>query len=246
MGIITRAGLTPTDILHAEGRLDVWNSSAAKMAVELYASDMGVSHSELCSLVMDAVKNKLNREIIEGTLENGVKGPYVPGRFTSFAKTLADIKSDYISFNVSANQPIIGIGAPVRAYLPDVCVEFGTEPVIPPHAEVANAVGAVAGRIVLKTKATVSLSSDGDYLVHTQLDFKAFTEMEEAENYAVSQVRRILAKRVRDDYSGLRFRYDIKSDRQNADSMDGSVFIETSVVGMAVCVSISSKIQSID
>lgn len=246
MGIISRAGLTPTDILHAEGRLDVWNSSAAKMAVELYASDMGVSQTELSLLVMDAIKNKLNREIIEGTLENGVKGPYVPGRFTSFAKTLADIKSDFISFNVVANQPIIGIGAPVRAYLPDVCVEFGTEPVIPPHAEVANAVGAVAGRIALKTKATVSLSSDGDYLVHTQLDFKAFTEIEEAENYAVSQVRKILAKRVRDDYSGLRFRYDIKSDRQNADSMDGSVFIETSVVGTAVCVSISSKIQSID
>lgn len=246
MGVISRAGLTPTDILHAEGRLDVWNTTAAKLAVELYASDMGVSQDELSTVVMEAVRNKLSKEIIEGTLENGVKGPYVPGRFTSFAKTLADIKSDYICFRVNTVQPVIGIGAPVRAYLPDVCNQFGAEPVIPPHAEVANAVGAVAGRIALKSKATVSLSSDGNYLVHTQLDFKSFHEITEAENYAVSQVRKILTKRVHDDYPGLRFRYDIKADRQNAESMDALVFIETSIVGMAVCISISSKVQSVD
>ncbi|MHB1457848.1 MAG: hydantoinase/oxoprolinase family protein [Armatimonadota bacterium] len=246
MGVIMRAGLTPTDILHAVGRLDVWDTAAAKLAVELYASDMGVSQDELCSLVMEEVRVKLSREIIEGTLENGVKGPYVPGRFTSFARTLGNVKSDYINFNAYMTQPIIGIGAPVRAYLPDVCRQFNSEPVIPLHAEVANAVGAVAGRIALKSKATVSLSSDGEYLVHTQLDFKAFTDMEEAEKYAISQVKKILVKRVHDDYPGLRFKYDIKADRRNAESMDASVFIETDIIGMAVCVSISSKVQSID
>ena len=246
MGVITRAGLTPTDILHAAGRLDVWDNAAADLAVGIYASDVGVSQEELSSLVLEEVRRKLSREIIEGTLENGVKGPYMPGRFTSFAGILADAKSDYIGFSVNAAQPIIGIGAPVRAYLPDVCEGFGREPVIPQHAEVANAVGAVAGRIALKSKATVSLSSDGEYLVHTSLDFRAFSDMEEAENYAISQVRKILVKRVHDDYPGLRFRYDIRADRQNAASMDTEVFIETSIIGMAVCVSISSRIQSID
>lgn len=244
MGVVARGGLTPTDILHATGQLDIWNCEAAGLAVDLYAQDMGVTTDALCTLALDEARNKLTREIIEGTLESGHKGSDASGKFTSFAKTLIGAKSDFLDLQVRATQPMIGVGAPIRAYLPDACAEFGVVPVIPPHAEVANAVGAVAGRIALKAKATASLSSDGEYLVHTQLDCKAFSDMDEAVRYAESQVRKALSKRVREDYAGLRFRYDVHTERRDAQVGDGMAFVESIIVGTAVCVSISSRVHA--
>lgn len=242
-GIVIRSGLTPTDILHATGKLDSWSKEAAELAVSLYAADINTDTETFCRMVLDESRKKLTREIIEGTLENGDKSPNKSGKYTSFAKVLLDKKSDYFNLQATAVQPIIGIGAPVGAYLPDACRSFSVEPVIPPHAEVANAVGAVVGRIALKEKATIEPTGDGEYLVHTPLDFRSFTDLEEAETYASGQIRKILNRRVREDYAGLKFRYDIHADKRNAVTTDGSVFIESVVSGTAVCISISSKIE---
>ncbi|MHB0999351.1 MAG: hydantoinase/oxoprolinase family protein [Armatimonadota bacterium] len=242
-GVVTRVGLTPTDILHAAGRLDCWNREAAELAVTISAADMEINPNEFIELILHESRMKLTQEILEGTLENGVKGSNVSGRFTLFAKTLLSTKSDFIDLHAKASQSMIGIGAPVKAYLPDACADFGTQPMIPEHAEVANAVGAVVGRIALKAKATVAPTGTGEYLVHTPLDFKSFVEVAEAESYAAGQVRKMLVKRVKDDYTGLRFRYDIHADQKNASTTEGSVYIETEVIGIAVCTSISSRIE---
>ncbi len=53
-------------------------------------------------------------------------------------------------------RPIVAIGAPVTAYLPRVAAGLHTDLVIPTHAEVANAVGAVAGGVIQRVHATIS------------------------------------------------------------------------------------------
>ncbi len=44
--------------------------------------------------------------------------------------------------------PIVGIGAPVAAWLPAVAEKFHTDLLLPPHYDVANAVGAAAGKVM--------------------------------------------------------------------------------------------------
>lgn len=242
-GIIMRCGLTPTDVLHAAGQLLIWDNEAAKTALEIYASDMCISTDELYSQIFTAINSKLTHSIVEGAYENSGNSSQSAGKIPQFTKMLLNTESDFINIKMNALTGIIGIGAPTYAYLPEACKAFNTKPVIPNHAEVANAVGAVAGRIALKSKASVSLSSDGDFTVHTQLDRKAFMDMDEAIEYAKSQVKNVLETRVNDDYAGLKFRYDIHEKRSDAESSDGNVFIESAIFGTAVCTSISSKVR---
>jgi N-methylhydantoinase A/oxoprolinase/acetone carboxylase beta subunit len=51
--------------------------------------------------------------------------------------------------------PVVAVGAPVEAYLPRAASQLGTELCIPNHAEVANAVGAVAGGVVQRLRALI-------------------------------------------------------------------------------------------
>ena len=51
---------------------------------------------------------------------------------------------DY-SCRITLNKPIIGIGAPVAAYYPQVAEKFDCELILPKYAEVGNAVGAITG-----------------------------------------------------------------------------------------------------
>ncbi|MEM7524352.1 MAG: hydantoinase/oxoprolinase family protein, partial [Pseudomonadota bacterium] len=57
--------------------------------------------------------------------------------------------------------PLIGLGASARNYYPAVAKAIGVEASIPDHADVANAIGAVAGRVDARVTATI-LSPDGE------------------------------------------------------------------------------------
>ena len=60
----------------------------------------------------------------------------------------------------------MAIGAPVAAYLPQTAASLHTELVIPHHAEVANAVGAVSGSIIQRAQVVVNPLDDGAVRVH--------------------------------------------------------------------------------
>jgi len=84
--------------------------------------------------------------------------------------------------------PLIAIGAPVEAYFPKVASMLGTELVIPEHAEVANAVGAITGTIVETVEVTLTpvyapFGID-HFTVHTPIDKRDFRELKEATAYS--------------------------------------------------------------
>jgi N-methylhydantoinase A/oxoprolinase/acetone carboxylase beta subunit len=62
---------------------------------------------------------------------------------------------------LTLRRPIVAIGAPVAAYMPQVAERLHTELVIPPHAEVANAVGAVAGGVIQRVPVLITHLSGG-------------------------------------------------------------------------------------
>ena len=86
-------------------------------------------------------------------------------------------------------QPIIGIGAPVSAWLPEVAAKLNTDLVIPDHAEVANAVGAATGKIMETVKVLIKPGEkDGTYLVHAPWERKYFEDLQEAIDYALEEM----------------------------------------------------------
>jgi N-methylhydantoinase A/oxoprolinase/acetone carboxylase beta subunit len=90
-----------------------------------------------------------------------------PSAAALLARAVGNVPVSDLACRLALRQPVVAVGAPVEAYLPRTAEQLGTELVIPPHAEVANAVGAVAGGVVQRMRALVRPTDSGlAYRVH--------------------------------------------------------------------------------
>ena len=98
-----------------------------------------------------------------------------------------------VDFSVRLDRPVIGLGAPAPAYYPAVAARLGTRAVVPEHAGVANAVGAVVGGIRVQAAGTIARPDDGLYRVFAGASPRDFPDLEAATAYA----RRMLEAQAR-------------------------------------------------
>lgn len=85
-----------------------------------------------------------------------------------------------VSFTLK--DPVVAIGAPVKTYLPDTAHRLHTSLLIPDHAEVANAVGAVAGLVVERVRVEIQQIQQGKeilYRAHTPHGLVDHTDLTE-------------------------------------------------------------------
>ncbi|MGA9435417.1 MAG: hydantoinase/oxoprolinase family protein, partial [Roseobacter sp.] len=62
--------------------------------------------------------------------------------------------------------PVVGLGASAATYYPAVGKAVGAEVILPAHAGVANAIGAVVGRVTMRHVGTVTSPGEGKYRAH--------------------------------------------------------------------------------
>lgn len=191
LGAIQRIGLTPTDILHADGSYIEYDSEPSKLAVEYYSGPLGLSPSEFCKKVKEAVIDKIAKELL-------VKLIYEETGETHYCKVTEALIEKFINgkdgldftCRLWINKDIIGIGAPVSAYLPGVASKFSTGLVLPEHTEVGNAVGAITGSIVesveilIRPKPGMAIEEDPSCFLHSQNEMREFESFSEALQYA--------------------------------------------------------------
>lgn len=211
-GLIGRIGLTPTDILHAKGVYTQWNIEAAECGVQIYARQLDQSVETIIDAVLAAVNKKLAVELLskfiyDETLQPSILSCDVCSVLVDKALEEEDTRKD-VNINMRVNMPLVAIGAPVKAYFPKVASMLNTELIIPEHAEVANAVGAITGTIVETVEVTLTpvYATHGisHFTVHTQVDKRDFRELKDAISYskhiakqlAVQKAKRAGAKKV--------------------------------------------------
>lgn len=106
-------------------------------------------------------------------------------------KALSPKQDQSLDCSFKINMPIIGIGAPVQAWLPAVAEKMNTGLIIPEHAEVANAVGAATGKIMETVKVLIKPGEkDGTYLLHAPWEYKMFENLEVAVAYALDSAKK--------------------------------------------------------
>jgi hypothetical protein len=127
---------------------------------------------------------------------------------------------------------VVGIGAPVAAYLPRACLRLGSRPLIPPDADVANAIGAVTSMVTVTDRATIRPDQYGSYVVYSpdgRQEFGAIEDAEEAAREGV--VRRVRAKARTYGTAQQRVRVDVG--RRMGRLSDGTLqLVEVEVAGM--------------
>ena len=148
LGLVTRIGVTPSDILHAEGSYEEYDAEASRHAVGFLAKKCGIPVDEYIELVKDMIVRKIATCLVKDLMLED-------GGFEDLDSAAADLVDKAVSgregldfgVKITLNKPIIGIGAPVGAWLPKVAEIFGTELILPADSNVGNAVGAVSGSV---------------------------------------------------------------------------------------------------
>lgn len=175
-GLVRRAGFTPTDALHALGRFCQWDTEAARLGATLLAGQTRMSVPVFCAAVVQRFSDRVATELIAKVLEDEI-APAAwerePAAIALLRRALDGSPVDMaqpggdLACSLTLRRPLVAIGAPVVAYLPQVAERLHTELVIPPHAEIANAVGAVSGSIIQRLQVLISpLDSEGQVRVH--------------------------------------------------------------------------------
>ena len=159
-GVVLRAGLTPTDIMHLKGDFTSYNSEAARLVVCYILRCLGNDEPDaaaierFCDDVYNLVKKKLYCNLARILLQN--QNPSLAAGIGYQLEDLISrrwddihngVDSSYFRFAPLTNATLVGIGAPIHIFLPDVAAALGTDCFIPENAGVANAVGAVVGNV---------------------------------------------------------------------------------------------------
>ena len=183
-GIVTAAAFTPTDALHVTGELGLWSAEAARLGATILARRLGATPDRVAERVIAEVSERAAREVLAKSISDAIGPMYWPGDpVTEYIVTQAmdHHESDPVmSYRFSMRRPLVAIGAPVEAYFPAVAGHLHGRLVIPPHADVANAVGAVAGSIVQRVVLQIRPLEDLGFRFHDVDGVRDFAELADA------------------------------------------------------------------
>lgn len=157
--IVGRASLTPTDLFHLTGEFSPWDKEAAEVAAGILSKLMNLSVETLIQKVKDIMAERIVEEIVEYiTAQDLERYPsYVPlhdlGAWL-FEENIQK-KNPYLGSQIGLKMPVVGIGAPAGLVLPRVAELLHTKLILPQHYEVANAIGAVVGSVIVNKEAWI-------------------------------------------------------------------------------------------
>ncbi|MCU1364738.1 MAG: hydantoinase [Ilumatobacteraceae bacterium] len=171
-GLVMLAAFTPTDASHVAGDYVAFDRSAASKAATLLArkrtllgKPVAESAEAIAALVIRALQRRSAETVLDVAL--GIDGFEGGGlsRHPLLAGSL-DGRRGVVDVAAQLTLPLIALGASAAIYYPAVAAMLRTEGVIPGDADVANAIGAVVGRVRVHHDVYVSQPQRGRFRVH--------------------------------------------------------------------------------
>ena len=236
--LVQRCGLTPTDLLHLDGSLMLWPDLKASVKLaDLTGRIAGVNRQELTRRGLALVVKRLTLELIQTQLAQAADkrrtiatghdddDPMSSAHWVSLMENLLAGGTDDYQVRVRIKRPIVGIGAPVGHFLPQAAERLETEAIIPLHAEVANAVGAITSLIVLRRQIEIVPDDQGRYRVEGLPGATAFRDLEAASEFTTRQLQALLLAAARaNGTSQVRVEVTLR-DRVSRTNYGGDIFI---------------------
>jgi len=190
--IIGKAGLTPTDLLHIDGRYTPWDTQASKFGLTCFSNFLDWDASGLSDFIWSQITQLITQAVVEFLSNRKVPGgSYTKDDFGAwFFHNSINAVHPHLDTQISLKHPIIGIGAPAEIMLKDVAQTLNTNLILPDYFYVANAVGAIAGSIMVAEEILVypRLSESGldviSYHVQARDDRQEYEDLDEALSFA--------------------------------------------------------------
>ena len=189
-GLVMIAGVTPSDASHVLGRLAAWDGLAAEKAVRLLArrrNGRGERFAADAPTLAQAIIDRLTAQTVECLLEAAfAEDPVFAdepaeglARHPLVAAGLAGHRG-VVEITARLGVPVIGLGASAPSYYGAVGDRLGCRMVLPEHAGVANAIGAVVGQVSQRATGLVTSPSEGRFTVHLPEGLTSFNDRDTA------------------------------------------------------------------
>ncbi|MDR2403505.1 MAG: hydantoinase/oxoprolinase family protein [Spirochaetaceae bacterium] len=244
-GVVQLCGLTPTDVMHIRGDFSGYSRDAALLGAEYMAINLGISVEELCEKIYDEVKRKLYLNVVKILLEDqdrhymtkGISPEAEAFILQGYESARKGQGSKSLSLSFRTDFSLVGIGAPIHIFLADVAKMLGTRAIIPDHFEVANALGAVVGRIFaaypVEIHPNYNMGGIDDYTVFGFTGNRLFETLAEAEGFAVREAMAgAHAEALKRGAQG-EITLSYNSNRKDTDAKGTQVYLGTTITGYA-------------
>ena len=189
-GLVMISGVTPSDASHVLGRLDAWDRAAAEKAVRLLArrrNGRGERFAPDAATLAQAIVDQLTQQTVDCLLEaafseDAAFAGEVPETLARHRLTSVGLSQHrgIVEITARLGVPVIGLGASAGSYYGAVGERLGCRMVLPEHAGVANAIGAVVGQVSQRVTGTVTSPSEGRFVVHLAEGVQQFVDRETA------------------------------------------------------------------
>jgi N-methylhydantoinase A/oxoprolinase/acetone carboxylase beta subunit len=189
-GLVMIAGVTPSDASHLLGGLASWDAKASEKALRLlgrrrngagerFASDP----AQLAQSIIDQLTQQTVDCLLEAAFDEdpGFAGenPETLARHPLTGAAFARHKG-IVQLEARLGVPVIGLGASAPSYYGAVGKRLNCEMILPEHAGVANAIGAVVGQVSQRASAIVTQPSVGRFTAHLPQGLQNFSDRDAA------------------------------------------------------------------
>lgn len=163
-GLAQISAITPSDAQHVLGHFDHWDREAAQLGLAVFARQkdgygrpIATDVPALAQMIVDCVVHLSAQRCLETAL--GDAGPELAA--SALAQRALARKADIATFSIQIDRPVIGLGAGAGVYYPQVGARLGGQALVPDDADVANAIGAVAGQVRISVRLELVPNNEG-------------------------------------------------------------------------------------
>ncbi|MEN8212011.1 MAG: DUF1638 domain-containing protein, partial [Thermodesulfobacteriota bacterium] len=201
--MVIRCGLTLTDILHITGQFTKWDTQIAKEYCEMFCFLSKEQMSELTAYLLNMGVNRLTLELLKRQLDDEVDPEALDSKIMEtcpvckvLIKNLLTRKNPNYEVLINLKRPVIGIGAPIKYFLPKAVKPLGTEAVLPEDADVANAIGAITSSIIIKKQLRIMPGDQEGFIVEGVAGTRQFKDFEDADSFARKKLIEIVRNKA--------------------------------------------------
>ena len=241
-GLVMISGVTPSDASHVLGRLDAWDAAAADKALRLMArrrTGAGERFATGPDVLAQAVVDQVTQQTVDCLLEAafgedaGFAGDE-PQALARHALTRAGLARHrgVVEVSLTLGVPVIGLGASAPSYYGAVGDRLGCPMILPEHAGVANAIGAVAGQVSQRAVGLVSSPAEGRFVAHLADGLQAFSTSEAALQALETALIADASARAR-DAGAVDLRITVERDIKQVEIEGRQMFIEARLTATA-------------
>jgi N-methylhydantoinase A/oxoprolinase/acetone carboxylase beta subunit len=232
-GRIQRYGLTLTDVLHVQGLFNEFDSAAAEKLFSCWTMVHNVGTDQLA----DAIHAEFRRMVCEEVLSVLIskESPWFDAASlrTWMAAQLARMEGvDRDSgprFHVDIGMPVIPVGAPTPALFPQLETVLGQKVLVSEYAGVANALGAIAGDVMLQEIAEIRVTEEGAFLCSWRGGTARMAGLEKALAACLDAVRELVEREAA--ANSVPFSEPcIRAQEHVAQTMEGDIFLGLTLV----------------